>query len=74
MVKKQIKSHPCLEDSLGDNPFSTQSHYQPTFPNCVNFCAISQSDDPTLPSDTSMTVESSLRNLVLSVLSLTMKM
>jgi hypothetical protein len=59
---------------LGDGPFSTQSHYyQPTVSDGVNFCTISQSDYPTLPSDTSMTVESSLSNLVLSVLSLTIK-
>jgi hypothetical protein len=42
-------------------------------PDNVNFCTISQSDYPTLSSDISMTIESSLRNLVLSVLSLTIK-
>ncbi len=50
MVKK--KSPPCLGDSLGDNPFSTQYHYfQPTVSDGVNFCTISQIDYPTLPSD-----------------------
>ncbi len=72
--KKKINFPPCLEDSLGDNPFLTQSHYyQPTVSNGVTLCTMSQSDYPTLPSDISMTVESSLRNLVLSVLSLTIK-
>jgi hypothetical protein len=73
-TQKQNNSSPCLEDSLGDNPFSTQSHYyQPMVPNGVNFSTISQSDYPTLPNDVSTTVESSLRNLVLTVLSLTME-
>ncbi len=59
---------------MGDDPCSTQSHYyQPMFPDGVNFCSISQSDYPTLPNDIFMTVESSLRNLMLSVLSLTIK-
>jgi hypothetical protein len=72
--KNKTNSPPCLEDSLGDSLFSTQSHYyQPTFSNGVNFCTISQSDYLTLPSDVSMIVESSLRNLVMSVLSLTIK-
>ncbi len=72
MVKNKTNFPSCLEDSLGYDPFSTQSHYyQPIVPAGVNFCTISQSDYPTLPSDISMTVESSLRNLVLSVLSLT---
>ncbi len=65
---------PCLENSLGNDPFSTQSHYyHPMVPNGVHFCTICQSDYLTLPSNISMTVESSLRNLVLSVFSLTIK-
>jgi hypothetical protein len=73
-LKTKTHSPPCLEDSLGNNPFSTQSCYHhPKDSAGVNFCTISQSDFPALPSDISMTLESSLRNLVLSILSLAMK-
>jgi hypothetical protein len=39
--KNKTHSPPCLEDSLGDDPFSTHSHYyQPTVPNGVKICTI----------------------------------
>ncbi len=60
--KNKTNSPPCLEESLGDDIFSTQLHYyQPTFSNGVNFCTISQSDYLTLPSDISIQATKGVR-------------